>query len=91
MTDRQLLLSIKGRASQRLGNFMFIKIVDELLEQATMVERIEKNVMDRTAILCKAFGVKLDQDDTTCINSTRPLNLENQMRIARLRKAGMQI
>lgn len=91
MTDKQLLLSIRGRAAQRLGNFMFIKILDELIVQADMVEHIEKNVIERTAILCKAFGIKLDEDDIMCISSKRQLQLEDANRIVRLRKAGMQM
>lgn len=68
MTDVQLLLAIRLRASRRLSNFPFLQILDGLMEESRKAI-LEKPIVLKLVQLCKIYGISLDEFDLMCIES----------------------
>lgn len=77
MTDAQLLISIRLRASYRPSNFPFIEILNEL-EAQSRSRKLERDVMDHFVDVCKIYYIKLDEFDMKCINEERKANADEQ-------------
>ena len=92
MDDIQFLQGIKVRASKRLGNFGFIAMLDELINQARVVTLLEQDVMERLGPVCKLYTT-LDGHEMKYLitGKDRPPTLFDRDRIQRLHKAGFMI
>jgi hypothetical protein len=89
MTDAQLLISIRQRACSRLGNFMFVKILDQLIIEARN-KNLECNILNKLKGLCVIYKIRLIESDVVCINQSRSESAD-QDRCDRLRKVGFDI
>ena len=89
MTDVQLLISIRVRASKRFSNFQFVSVLNELEKQAR--ERmLECQVMEKLIEWCKIYHITLDDTDIACINQPRPIVIPKEFLI-RLIAAGFKV
>jgi hypothetical protein len=92
MTDRQMLLSIKIKASKRPSNYQLVAMIDELMDQALSITLLEKNVMEHLLTVCKIYDVKLDTDELKQMNlQFRIEEVLDKSRISKLHKAGFGI
>jgi hypothetical protein len=89
MTDAQLLISVRQRVCSRPGNFIFVKILDQLIIEAR-VGGLERNILNKFELLCNIYKVRLAESDVKCINQLRP-DKADQERQERLRKAGFDL
>ena len=90
MNDKQFLLAIKIRAKKRPSNYQFVRIIEELENQARIVV-LEKNIMDRFVKLCAAYDVELDDYDMAHVDIPRQLNITDKIRINSLHKSGFAV
>lgn len=92
MTDIQLLTSMKSRASQRLGNFIFISMLDELINQSRQTT-LERDVVEHLAHIARLY-ISIDEQDLSCLNDLkieRQPRLCDQERVKRLHAVGFMI
>lgn len=89
MNDVQLILSIRKRANRRLGNFLFIKVLDALEIEARELP-LERPVIQRFRSLCVTYNVRLDETEKVCMCKNR-LEVVGSERQDRLRRAGLGV
>lgn len=92
MTDIQLLTSMKSRASQRLGNFIFLSMLDELINQARQTT-LERDIVEHLVHVARLYITVDDQDRAHLndMNIERQPRLSDQERMKRLHAVGFMI
>lgn len=90
MTDKQFLTAVRSRASRRLSNFLFLKIIDELISQSNSVI-LEKDVIERFKTVAEGYDITFDEFDIKHMQINRPEKIIDEKRIIALHKAGFCI